>query len=60
MLWNAITMNSVNLDEHKDSSSWLDLSPKEVTMLIMNGAADGGWQGFAIAISKALKEKNNV
>ena len=35
----------------------MNLSPKEVYDLIRNGAADGGWQGFAIKLSEAMKAK---
>lgn len=35
-----------------------DLTSKEVYDLIRQGAADGGWQGFAEWIQRAFKEKN--
>lgn len=35
------------------------LTPKEVYDLIRQGAADGGWQGFAEHVQRALIEKNN-
>lgn len=34
------------------------LTPKEVYDLIRQGAADGGWQGFAIKVQEALIDKN--
>lgn len=34
------------------------LTPKEVYALIREGAASGGWQGFATAVQKAVEEKN--
>ena len=37
---------------------WVDLTCEEVTMLIREGAADGGWQGFATRVQDAFKEKN--
>ena len=37
---------------------WVDLTCEEVTALIREGAADGGWQGFAIRLQTAFKEKN--
>ena len=37
---------------------WVDLTCGEVTALIREGAADGGWQGFAIRLQTAFKEKN--
>ena len=37
---------------------WVDLTCEEVTALIREGAADGGWQGFATRVQDALKEKN--
>ena len=37
---------------------WVDLTCEEVTALIREGAADGGWQGFATRIQNAFKEKN--
>lgn len=36
-----------------------DLTSKEVYHLILKGAADGGWQGFALAVQKAYQEKND-
>ena len=39
---------------------WVDATPQEVTALIMEGAAGGGWQGFAQRLSAFLKEKNGV
>ena len=37
---------------------WVDLTCEEVTALIREGAADGGWQGFATRVQDAFKEKN--
>ena len=37
---------------------WVDLTCEEVTALIRDGAADGGWQGFATRVQDAFKEKN--
>lgn len=37
---------------------WVDLTCEEVTALIREGAADGGWQGFAERVQAAYKEKN--
>jgi len=37
---------------------WVGLTPQEVTALIMEGAAGGGWQGFAQRLSDKLMEKN--
>ena len=37
---------------------WVDLTCEEVTALIREGAAGGGWQGFATRIQDAFKEKN--
>ena len=37
-----------------------ELTPQEVYDLIRQGAADGGWQGFAIAVQKAYREKNTL
>ena len=37
---------------------WVDLTPHEVTEAIREGAADGGWQGFAQRIVAKFKEKN--
>ena len=37
---------------------WVDLTCEEVTALIRDGAADGGWQGFATRLQDAFKEKN--
>jgi hypothetical protein len=37
---------------------WVDLTPHEVTEQIREGAADGGWQGFAQRITAKFKEKN--
>ena len=37
---------------------WVDLTCEEVTGLIREGAADGGWQGFATRVQDAFKEKN--
>jgi hypothetical protein len=37
---------------------WKDLTPQEVYDQIREGAADGGWQGFAQRITTAFKEKN--
>ena len=34
------------------------LTPKEVYDCIRHGAADGGWQGFATCIQRALIKKN--
>ena len=36
----------------------VDLTCEEVTALIREGAAGGGWQGFATRIQTAFKEKN--
>lgn len=36
----------------------VDLTCQEVTALIMEGAAGGGWQGFAERVQDAFKEKN--
>ena len=36
------------------------LTPSEVYDLIREGAADGGWQGFAERVQKAFAEKNDV
>ena len=36
---------------------WVDLTCEEVTALIREGAADGGWQGFAAQVQHAFKEK---
>lgn len=35
------------------------LTPQEVYDLIRRGAADGGWQGFAEQIQRALIGKNS-
>ena len=35
-----------------------DLTPHEITALIREGAADGGWQGFAQRVIAADREKN--
>ena len=37
---------------------WANLTCEKVTALIREGAADGGWQGFATRIQNAFKEKN--
>ena len=37
---------------------WVDLTCEEVTSLIREGAAGGGWQGFAKRVQTAFKEKN--
>jgi len=37
---------------------WVDLTCQEITALIMEGAAGGGWQGFAERVLAAWKEKN--
>ena len=37
---------------------WVDLTCEEVTALIREGAAGGGWQGFATRVQNAFKEKN--
>ena len=37
---------------------WVDLTCQEITALIMEGAAGGGWQGFAERVLAAFKEKN--
>ena len=37
---------------------WVDLTCEEVTALIREGAAGGGWQGFATRVQTAFKEKN--
>ena len=37
-----------------------DLTPHEITDLIREGAADGGWQGFAQSVIAADREKNNA
>lgn len=34
------------------------LTPQEVYDLIRAGAADGGWQGFAMWVQRAFEEKN--
>ena len=34
------------------------LTAQEVYDLIRAGAADGGWQGFATWVQRALEEKN--
>lgn len=34
------------------------LTPQEVYDLIRQGAADGGWQGFASKVQEALVKKN--
>lgn len=34
------------------------LTPQEVYDLIRQGAADGGWQGFAERVQKAFEDKN--
>ena len=36
----------------------VDLTCQEITALIMEGAAGGGWQGFAERVQAAFKEKN--
>ena len=36
----------------------VDLTCQEITALIMEGAAGGGWQGFAERVLAAWKEKN--
>lgn len=36
----------------------IPLSPQEVYDLIREGAADGGWQGFAIKVQEAFEKKN--
>ena len=41
-----------------EKREWVDLTCEEVTELIREGAADGGWQGFAIRLQTAFKEKN--
>ena len=42
-----------------EKREWVDLTCQEVTALIMEGAAGGGWQGFAERVQAAYKEKNN-
>lgn len=37
---------------------WVDLTCQEITALIIEGAADGGWQGFAERVQAAYKDKN--
>jgi hypothetical protein len=37
---------------------WRNLTPQEVTDAIREGAADGGWQGFAERIIAKFKEIN--
>ena len=36
----------------------IDLTPYEITALIRDGAAGGGWQGFAQRVIAADREKN--
>lgn len=36
------------------------LTPQEVYDLIRQGAADGGWQGFASKVQEALVKKNEL
>ena len=45
-------------DHFKAEREWVDLTCEEVTTLIYEGAADGGWQGFATQVQDAFKEKN--
>lgn len=42
----------------KAEREWVDLTCEEVTAQIREGAADGGWQGFATRVQTAFKEKN--
>lgn len=37
-----------------------NLTPQQVYDLIRAGAADGGWQGFAIQVQNAFKELNGI
>lgn len=38
---------------------WVGPTPQDVYGLVREGAAGGGWQGFASRLSAWLKEKNN-
>ena len=38
---------------------WVNPTPQDVYGLVREGAAGGGWQGFASRLSAWLKEKNN-
>jgi hypothetical protein len=49
---------SINKELAQPQGEWVDLTPHEVTEQIREGAADGGWQGFAQRITAKFKEKN--
>ena len=53
-----LTAYLVGFKAGQEERKWVDLTCEEVTALIREGAADGGWQGFATRVQTAFKEKN--
>lgn len=46
-----------SINKALEPDNWVNPTPKEVYDLIRTGAADGGWQGFALSLSKFFKNK---
>ena len=60
--WNSYVCDQQRLERFaalaRAERELVDLTCEEVTALIREGAAGGGWQGFATRIQTAFKEKN--
>ena len=54
----AALVQFASANARAEREEWVDLTCEEVTALIREGAAGGGWQGFATRLQDAFKEKN--